>query len=546
MKTNTSWQTIKHAGYRTGLYQATLRGKVPDHLRFVPVDPWPGDMERANELFQGRFRFCGREARAPNQPPWRLRPDDVEWQSQIHRFDWLRHFAVTGGDTARAYVQRLLLSWLELYSDLDTIAWAADTLGRRVVNWTMQSEFLLSGADPVLKQRFFDNLATQWRHLLRCQSDCPAPAAAFDAALGAVYGALTLPGEESKLARQLAAMAQRLDVQVLRDGGYVTRNPFDLLSTLRDLCGLRDGLKQIEADLPDWLTVAIGRMAAALQSIRAGDGALPVFHGGGEADKGLVNRTLGKAGRIGGRKAQASGDYGFQRLAAGDALILVDAGPPAAGDAGLWAHASCGSFEFYLGGARVVCNCGSGRDRGGDWRHAMRQWEAHSIASLESAPVWEPAFDGGFMHRADKPRSRLREDEDGNQWLELHQAGHQGRSAPQYIRRLFLDTEGNDLRGQDGVHLPDKARRYFQDDRFIVRFHLHPGVQCSMVQGGDALLLKLPNRAGLRFQADGGEMTLEESIYLGQAEGHRRCQQIVVRAAIEDAGASVRWAFRRT
>ena len=546
MKTNSSWQHPKEAGYRTGVYQATLRGKAPDRLRFTPADPWPGDAARANELFQGRFRFCGREARAPNQPPWRLRPDDGEWQSQIHRFDWLRHFAGTDSETARSYAQRLLGSWLELFQDLETTAWASDTLGRRVCNWVMQAEFLLAGADPVLRQDFFDSLATQWRHLLRAQSDCAAPMGAFDAALGAIYGALTLPGEEKRLERQLQAMQQLLDIQVLRDGGYITRNPGNQHAVLRDLCGLRDGLKQGEVETPEWLADVIARMARALQGIRAGDGGLPVFNGSFEADKGLVNRTLGKAGRIGGKAAQAGGDFGYQRLAAGDALLLVDAGAAPGGEAGRWAHAGASSFEFYLGGTRVVCNCGSGQDRGEEWRLAMRQAAAHSVADLESRSLLTPLAGGGFRQRPERPRSRLREDEEGNQWLELYRSNGDRRGGPQFFRRLFLDAEGNDLRGQDGVRPADGGGQLSWDDSFTVRFHLHPSVQCSLLQGGNAVLLKLPNRAGLRFQADGGEMTLEESVYLGRRDTLRRGQQIVLRAGLEPGGANIRWAFRRT
>jgi uncharacterized heparinase superfamily protein len=63
------------------------------------------------------------------------------------------------------------------------------------------------------------------------------------------------------------------------------------------------------------------------------------------------------------------------------------------------------------------------------------------------------------------------------------------------------------------------------------------------------VLLKLPNRAGLRFQADGGAMTLEDSVYLGRRETLRRSRQIVLRAPLDAggaSGASFRWAFRRT
>ena len=99
-----SWRRLKNAGYRTRLYRYTLERNQIDRLVYLPQDPWPGDPDQANELFRGRYRFAGREANAPNQPPWRLRPDDAEWQAALHDFEWLRHFEAAGGAAALSQV----------------------------------------------------------------------------------------------------------------------------------------------------------------------------------------------------------------------------------------------------------------------------------------------------------------------------------------------------------------------------------------------------------------------------------------------------------
>ena len=60
---------------------------------------------------------------------------------------------------------------------------------------------------------------------------------------------------------------------------------------------------------------------------------------------------------------------------------------------------------------------------------------------------------------------------------------------------------------------------------FTVRFHIHPDVRVSRLEGG-GILLKLPNGEGWRFRAGGGELSVEESIYLG-GEAVRRAEQLV-------------------
>ena len=62
---------------------------------------------------------------------------------------------------------------------------------------------------------------------------------------------------------------------------------------------------------------------------------------------------------------------------------------------------------------------------------------------------------------------------------------------------------------------------------FTLRFHLHPDVQASLQQDGEAVLLRLRSGGGWRLRADGARLSLEESIYLGGAEP-RRSEQVVL------------------
>ena len=80
---------------------------------------------------------------------------------------------------------------------------------------------------------------------------------------------------------------------------------------------------------------------------------------------------------------------------------------------------------------------------------------------------------------------------------------------------------------------------------FAVRFHLHPDVQASLVQGGAAVLLKLGGGQGWRFRCAGGQVSVDESIYLGERGHMRRSQQIVVTGEAGADGASIRWALKK-
>jgi uncharacterized heparinase superfamily protein len=116
--------------------------------------------------------------------------------------------------------------------------------------------------------------------------------------------------------------------------------------------------------------------------------------------------------------------------------------------------------------------------------------------------------------------------------------GYQHNFGLIHHRRLFLSADGGDLRGHD--RLEGKGGK-----RLAIRFHLHPQVLASLAQDGEAVLLRLPGGAGFRLRSSGAEVSLAESIYLGQPGEMRRTQQIVLSREIKGAGAEVKWALTR-
>ena len=52
--------------------------------------------------------------------------------------------------------------------------------------------------------------------------------------------------------------------------------------------------------------------------------------------------------------------------------------------------------------------------------------------------------------------------------------------------------------------------------RFDIRFHLHPTVSASITQNGNTAILKLPKGGGWQFDSVGADLSLEDSIFLGQ------------------------------
>ena len=536
-----AWHRLKSLGYASPFYRMTLGHGAPSGLALALEDPWEGDPERGNAMFQGRFRFAGLEATAPNQPPWRLRPDAPEWTRELHGFAWLRHFRAVGGTAAVQHARRLVRSWIDLCGDWEPLIWDVDVVGRRLVAWVGQAGFLLDGADEAFRAQFLESLHRQWRHLGRDAGSAAPGAPALAAALGLLLGALALGGREAKTARGLGLLQRELEAQVLADGGHVSRSPSRQMQVLRELVWLRDAFKAAEREVPEALQIAIDRMAPVLRAFRHGDGALALFNGGFEETPEAVEATLVRAEADGAPLANAS-HSGFQRLSAGRSVLIADTGAAPGTPLPPEGHAGALSFEFSSGRQRLVVNCGSGLGRDAAWRSAMRVTAAHSALVVEDTNNMELPGPGRRAPKAPGVKVERNQDDDGNVWLDVRHMGYAEILGLTHRRRLYLAAGGQDLRGEDRL-VPGRSDALERE--FRIRFHLHPAVKASLVEDGTQVLLGLKSGEGWRFRASGARAAIEESIYLGRRDNIRRTEQVVLSGRLAGDHVAVKWAFRK-
>jgi uncharacterized heparinase superfamily protein len=318
------------------------------------------------------------------------------------------------------------------------------------------------------------------------------------------------------------------------------------LSVLRALIDIRSALRAADGEVPDVLTQAIDRMAPMLRFFRHGDGALALFNDSHETEAWLIDVVLTQS-EARGKPLSSAPHTGFERAQAGRALLIVDTGAPEPKAADC-AFAGTLAFEFAIGKERMIVNCGGGPADDPRWSAALRATAAHSTLTLADTNSTEIAFTA----RGARYRSRVhavtgsREEADGAVWIERGHDGYARRFGWLHRRKLYLAAGGDDLRGEDSlVPAPDGvgARKRRKARAFVVRFHLHPGVQATLLQDG-GVLLRLPSGIGWRFAARGGDIRIEESIYFG-GETPRRTRQLVLEGITTGEGAIAKWAFRR-
>jgi len=215
---------------------------------------------------------------------------------------------------------------------------------------------------------------------------------------------------------------------------------------------------------------------------------------------------------------------GFVRIQSGRTLLIADAGPPPSPGFDAGAHAGTLSFELSIGRERMIVNCGGGIQPA--WRDALRATAAHSTLTVDDTSSSE-VRQGGIGRRPSDITVEHRQ-ASGAHWLDMSHDGYKAAFGALHHRRIYIAEGGEDLRGEDSL---DADRPL----PFTLRFHLHPSVtavrdkaeQPAGDEEGGSVTLTLPSGTIWRLRSDSGQLSVEDSIYLGGGTP-RRCTQVVI------------------
>ena len=506
-------------------------GRVPDAPTLPVRDPWPGDINLGARLLKHELEFGG-GILILRTGGWAKLAGAAPLLSHAHGFTWIRHLRALGTDPARLLACGLVADWIAA-APADPIARRPDVVGARITAWLSHYDFFAATADDPFRQKLMSRLVADARALSAALPAEELDARALTALKGLIAAAVALPEHNGFLLRASRFLPREITRQVLADGCHVERSPGTQLAVLQDLTEIRALLQAGQTQPPLVLAQAIERMAPALRAMRHGDGGLALFNGGREETSSLVDLVLTQAGR-GTRALSALNDGGFQRLQAGRTILIVDSGAPPPPDVDRTAHAGTLSMELSVGRDRMIVNVGAFPAGGTSWHDAARATAAHSTLiigdtnSSELKPV-------GLGRRPLHVKAQ-RQEANGAHWLEVDHDGWSKPFGAIHRRRLYVSESGEDIRGEDVIEAD-------QPHPFTLRFHLHPSVQASLQQDGEAVLMRLRSGGGWILRADGVHLTLEDSIYLGSGE-LRKTEQVVLTGR-EGGAQHVKWAISK-
>jgi len=482
--------------YRSPIYNLYLGRRLPPHITSTVFD---------HNL--SADALCYAEGSNP-----------IKSHLEATKFGHFRTLSVMSNDIAET--NRTLAAWFTSHDRFNADTWRADILGERVTRWINAFPAIAPSMKIQMSALWLMQIRRHARHLNRAPSKSIPAWRRFLYHQGRIVSALALKDLSSTLPERLRAFGHDVDQQILTDGGHVSRAPAITLAILAILIEIKDALITHHIEAPSGLVSAIDRMAPWIKGMRHGDGGFALINGATSSTGDLIDKILAASGS----RARAMSDAphsGFYRLRSGQTIILFDSGR-----SGSDTHDQRGpaSFEMSVGKQRIFSNCGTrlGNDSGADtWREVLRATAAHSTLVIDDKNM------GPVNHvHAD------RRDHDGARLIESTNDGYQSIFGIEHRRSIYLDAAGTDIRGEDRLFGGGSKA-------FSVRFHLHPGVSASMVEGGGEVIIKPSRGRGWRFQSDHPIM-IDESINFHDGRQHRN-NQIVILGNHEPKETIVKW-----
>lgn len=546
---------------------AVLRRRVANELRSVPIprpkgkappvqglgaaprDLRPTDPVAGRALLRGSFTLAGATLEVgPGADPWRPPSPSRRFAIQLHRLAWLPD-VLARGEAGAAEALRLMLDGLALFATPSSFAWSPHVLERRVFNLACASAALAAAGDDADGKRLADSLA---RHTLALAESAGSPQREAERLAAAAVGATALAGKPGSqlLAALLPRLINALDRFVLADGGVRTRSPQQGLELLFDLQTLDDALLQRGREAPEAMSRAIERLSGAARFFTLSDGALASFQGGESAEPVQVAAAL----------ARDTGDQrpyrylpqsGYHRLSGRALQVIVDAGAPAA-DA--WSETACAqplSIEVVADRDRLFANTGWSPDADGP--PVLRLPAGANTAGLgdgspgELLDGWRAEGLGSRLVNGARRLEARRNESEAGVWLETSHDGWLGTLGLIHERRLFVDGETDELRGEDRFRPPlnrPGGRPRSEGAAILpytVRFHVPPEVKVSLALDGRSVLLQGPSKRRWWFRNDAAAVALEPSAHFLRGLPQRSVQIVLGGSATATGETRVRW-----
>lgn len=477
-------------------------------------------------------------------------------ESVVHSFSWLTDLeACAPREQGVPVAERILTSWLQANPKPPAKpgkgpAWNVGHTGMRLMNWLVHAPLILSG-EKALRLRTLRHINETARWLDRQVHHAEDGLAEVAGWCAVIAAGLLLPDGRPRRLYGEAGLIRALGELMGDDGGVLSRSPLAQMEAIALLVRLRNCYQATRRDPPDAIERVIEMLVPPLLALTHGDGSLGSWQGAWAINGDDVSALVAASG-VRTRPLRDVRQWGYQRAVAQKTILLFDTAPPPMPSHARYGCASTLAFEMSHGGHRLIVNCGGAASGGGlvpvRLEQGLRATAAHSTLTIDDAnstAILINGMIGSGVSQVDIDRKTLQNENGSNATrLEASHNGYAARYGLTHRRILILRDDGTELRGED-LLLPSGRKGKRGKVGYALRFHLGPEVDVALTEDGQGAGLALPDGSYWQFRSGGGDVSIEDSLWV---DGHGRpqaTQQLVVQGLVSRGGGNFGWLLKK-
>ena len=99
--------------YNNLIYNFLLERKSSSEINFIPENLWAGNPDEGKKIIDGFLSFYG-EGVAFNERVWGKNNASINWNEELHTFEWIKNVKALGTNKARLFLRDNIREWINL------------------------------------------------------------------------------------------------------------------------------------------------------------------------------------------------------------------------------------------------------------------------------------------------------------------------------------------------------------------------------------------------------------------------------------------------
>jgi uncharacterized heparinase superfamily protein len=499
---------LKKIYFTTNYYNKSLKTKLPEQLYF-----YPNPFLLSSFINQKNFTF--NLSRINVDTFWSNYTDHKE-ERNLNSFFWLN---LINRKNNGLIIQKVISIWIRNNNKYNKKNWQNLSISKRILAWILNADIILNNADGHFKQIFFNSIITQVNHLKNDLNYDYNPIKKIEIISAIILSGLVFKDYNKNFEFGIKELKIIIDDYFDIDGCPINRNIYDLVQTSKFLVLIKECCKDAQAYIPDYLDNIVDNLVKCLFSLQTPNHKNPLFNGasefkidtyieylaGLEYKKNITKKSVNQIYILRGKKF----------------LFFFDIGsPPKKKDSSSYQSGPL-SFEYFIDNHKVITNCGFGNKISKKAELISRLTSAQSTLCLNDSSVTKfernyltnKAFGASIMTSFKVFDFNTDENVDSISISAKHNAYEESFN---YIheRIIKINKKNGNLSGVDSL-ISGKNKNKLSND-YNIRFHLYPGINAVQTIGKNSILIQIEKNKSLLFTANGENISLEKSIFLGR------------------------------